>query len=216
LAVTLNPAFEMSGDFFDIIALPEGRIGLVIADVLDKGFGPALYMALSRTLIRTYATEFDLSPDTVFFSANERILSDTSANLFVTAFYGILDPASGTLIYSNAGHNPPYLFSGATGQVEPLGRTGIPIGIDEDAVWERREAQLAPGDALVLYTDGIPEAQNGEGNFFEEGRLIEVVKENLGGNAEELQSCILDSIKDFLNGGAAQDDITLMVLLRDQ
>ena len=116
LAVTLLPARNMSGDYFDFIPLGEDKIGILIADVVDKGLGAALYMALSRTLIRTYALEFELQPDLVFFSTNERILQDARANLFVTAFYGILDVKTGRLAYCNAGHNPPFLMrSGRAG-----------------------------------------------------------------------------------------------------
>jgi len=111
LAVTLDPAGETSGDFFDIIPLDGNRIGFLIADVLDKGLGPALYMTLSRTLIRTYATEFDLEPDLVFFATNERIMKDTRANLFVTVFFGVVNMDTGEMTYSNAGHNPPYIPS---------------------------------------------------------------------------------------------------------
>ncbi|MBN1668421.1 MAG: PP2C family protein-serine/threonine phosphatase [Anaerolineales bacterium] len=215
-AVTLAPAGETSGDFFDIIMLPDGRIGLVIADVLDKGVGPALYMMLSRTLIRTYATEFDLQPEVVFFATNERILKDTRANLFVTAFYGVLDLYSGELNYSNAGHNPPYLLSSQNGN-QPIGltKTGFPIGIDEEATWEGSKAQINPGDVLVLYTDGIPEAQSEDGEFFREDKLVKIIQENLGETAEVLQSAILDAVYDFMGDAAPFDDITLMILIRD-
>jgi serine phosphatase RsbU (regulator of sigma subunit) len=216
LAVTLDPAGETSGDFFDIIPLEGGRIGFLIADVLDKGLGPALYMILSRTLIRTYATEFDLQPDLVFFATNERILKDTRANLFVTVFFGVVDMMTGEMTYSNAGHNPPYIVSRQNGcEPVPLGKTGFPIGIDEDSTWTRETVQIHPGDILVLYTDGVPDAQNLDGKFFKEKSLVEVVKENLGQSAEEIQKNILDAVYDFVGDAPPFDDITLMVLVRD-
>jgi serine phosphatase RsbU (regulator of sigma subunit) len=215
-AVTLAPAGETSGDFFDIIPLAEGKIGFVIADVLDKGVGPAIYMTLSRTLIRTYATEFDLQPDLVFFATNERILKDTRANLFVTAFFGVLDPVSGKLTYCNAGHNPPYFLGHQNGcNPIPLEKTGFPIGIDEDATWERAETELNPGDVLVLYTDGVPDAQDLDGDFFKTESLVEVIQDHLGESAEMLQKSILDAVYDFVGDAPPFDDITLMVLRRD-
>jgi sigma-B regulation protein RsbU (phosphoserine phosphatase) len=210
----------MAGDFFDIIPLADGKIGIVIADVLDKGLGPALYMALSRTLIRTYATEFDLDPSTVLFATNERILKDTRANLFVTTFFGVLDPSNGEFTYSNAGHNPPYLLSANSKSdnghnVVGLKRTGIPIGIDEDATWEQATVTINPGDCLLLYTDGIPEAENGSGDFYEEKVLVDVAKDSFGRSAEDMQASILNSLKDFIGDAPQSDDITLMILIRD-
>ncbi len=215
-AVTLAPAGETSGDFFDIIPLSDGKIGFVIADVLDKGVGPAIYMTLSRTLIRTYATEFDLQPDLVFFATNERILKDTRANLFVTAFFGVLDPASGVLTYCNAGHNPPYFLGSQNGcEPIPLEKTGFPIGIDEDATWERSEIEMDLGDVLVLYTDGVPDAQNLDGAFFKQESLVGIIQEHLGESAEMLQKSILDAVYSFVGDAPPFDDITLMILQRD-
>lgn len=110
IAAALLPARETSGDFYDFLPLPDGRLGFLVADVTDKGMGAALYMALSRTLIRTYAEEFGDRLDHVFQAVSQRILSDSRADLFVSVFYGILDPRTGQLTYCNAGHHPPYLL----------------------------------------------------------------------------------------------------------
>jgi DNA-binding CsgD family transcriptional regulator len=216
LAATLKPARETSGDFYDCIHLPNGRLGIVVADVVDKGMGAALYMALCRTLIRTYATEFDTQPDQLFSVVNRRILQDTRTNLFVTLFYGILDPTTGSLSYANAGHNPPYLLNAQNGdQVQALRRTGMPLGVLEEASWEQGAVQIASGDALLLYTDGIPEAQNGHEEFFGEKRLLEIVQSNLGRSAQVMQEVLLAEVHRFMADAPQLDDITLMVMVRE-
>ena len=216
LAVSFLPARETSGDFFDFIPLPDNKAGILIADVADKGLGAALYMALSRTLIRTYALEFEASPDITFFSANERILRDARANLFVTAFYGVLDRDSGVLSYSNAGHSSPLLFSRRDGGIiHALTPTGMPIGIDEDATWTEASIRIEPGDILLLYTDGIPDAQNPEGEFFNERRIIEAVRSRLDTPIQDIQTALLNEVQQFSAGAAQFDDITLLVIRRD-
>jgi serine phosphatase RsbU (regulator of sigma subunit) len=216
LAVSFMPAREISGDFFDFIPLPENKAGILIADVADKGLGAALYMALSRTLIRTYALEFEASPDITFFSANERVLRDARANLFVTAFYGVLDRDSGVLSYCNAGHSSPLLLSRRNGgTIHVLTPTGMPIGINEDATWEEVSIQVEPGDILILYTDGIPDAQNPEGEFFNEQRIIDLVRQQLDSTAHEIQSSLLHAVQQFSAGAAQFDDITLLVIKRE-
>jgi sigma-B regulation protein RsbU (phosphoserine phosphatase) len=214
--MTLEPAGETSGDFFDIIPLADGKIGIVVADVMDKGVGPALYMAISRTLIRTYAIELSSQPDTVFFATNERILTDTTSSLFVTAFYGVLNPETGELTYCNAGHNPPYLIRAQDGAIPAaLVRNAIPIGIAEDTTWGNDSVSINPGDVLILYTDGIPDATNKDGETFGEETLVEVAKAALGKPAGDLQANILDAVHNFVGDAPQYDDITLMILLRD-
>jgi sigma-B regulation protein RsbU (phosphoserine phosphatase) len=219
LAATLIPAREMSGDFYDIIPLPDSRLGLVVADVTDKGTGAALYMTLSRTLIRTYAPEYGTLPQRVFDAAHHRILSDTETTQFVTVFYGVLEPSTGKLVYSNAGHNPPLLISQASGEpvVQELGNTGPPLGLRvlQDLAWEERAVQLFPGDRLVLYSDGITEAENEDEQFFEVERLLQVAQEQCRASAQDLQKALLARVQEFMGEAPQHDDITLMVLVRD-
>jgi serine phosphatase RsbU (regulator of sigma subunit) len=217
LAVSLEPAGGLSGDFFDLIPLSRGRLGLVIADVADKGLGAALYMALCRTLIRTYALEYQSRPDLVLSETNERIIADARANLFITTFYGVLDPEANSMVYSNAGHNPPLLVN-SDEAVKPIAltRTGMPIGIEEDSSWERRTLQFSPGDKLIFYTDGVTEAQNLSGDFFDERQLLQTIINHRGQSAFELQGQILMGVKSFSEGVPQQDDITLMILEKEQ
>ena len=216
LAATLEPARETAGDFYDLIPLPDGRLGILVADVTDKGMGAALYMALSRTLIRTYAAENSTRPELVFRAVNDRILRDTRAPLFVTVFYGVLDPASGSLIYSNAGHNPPYLLGpNVDDSLRELRRTGMPLGVFEEMTWEKSTALVSPGDALLLYTDGIPEAQNGSKAFFGADRLKEVAKASLGCSACEMQNRLIGEVQAFVGDAPQFDDMTLMILVRE-
>jgi serine phosphatase RsbU (regulator of sigma subunit) len=216
LAFSLLPARETSGDYFDFISLPEDRVAILIADVADKGLGAALYMALSRTLIRTFAQEYDQQPSLVAYFTNERILQDASANLFVTAFYGVLDRRSGVLNYFNAGHNPQLLLRNNSEQrVDFLNPTGMPLGVDEDAVWRQDTVTIQAGDVLVLYTDGIPDSQTEAGELFGEERLQASALSALGSSAQEIQSIILQDIEAHVSGGAQFDDITLLVLLRN-
>jgi serine phosphatase RsbU (regulator of sigma subunit) len=218
LAVTLLPVRETSGDFFDVISLSTGKLGILIADVTDKGVGAALYMALSRTLIRTYAIEFDddPQPDVIFFAANNRLLSDARADLFVTVFYGILDPETGELTYANAGHNSPYLIREGDGtQPILLNQTGMPIGVEEDTVWRKETVMMEPGDVLVLYTDGVPDTLNEEEEFFGEERLLSTLAACSDISADGFQETIMNEVRTYMGNAPQFDDITLMVLARD-
>jgi sigma-B regulation protein RsbU (phosphoserine phosphatase) len=135
----------------------------------------------------------------------------------VTAFYGVLDPETGTLTYCNAGHNPPFLFRNSTSnKVTALERTGMVLGVDEESTWLQSSVQIDPGDVLIMYTDGIPDAQNMQGEFFEDESIIEVAQGDLARTAYELQEQILQEVQDFVGNAPQFDDITLMILVRDR
>ena len=221
LAAALEPARQTSGDFYDFIPLPDGRLGIVVADVADKGAGAALFMASSRTLLRTFAEEFPNEPQQVVSEANRRLLVDTHAGLFVTCYYAVLDPAQGLLTYCNAGHNPPLLFS-LQDEVpaRSLGSTGVALGILEDARWEQTYINLNHGDVLVVYTDGITEAQNAAGDYYGEQRVRECIQSRMAVQSDEtitaqsLLDQLLADIHQFLGETPPSDDVTLVVLRR--
>ncbi|MBN1657957.1 MAG: SpoIIE family protein phosphatase [Anaerolineae bacterium] len=215
IAASLRPAREASGDFFDFIPLPGGRLGLVIADVADKGMAAALYMALSRTLIRTYATDYPERPDLTLRAANARILADTQADLFVTVFYGVLSPDTATLTYCNAGHHPPYLLNSRNGDApQPLPGHGMALGIMHDTHWEHTTVTFPPGAALVLYTDGVLDAQNSTESRFGTQQMLDAALAGLRAGRNP-QTDILNRLQQFVGDAPQFDDITLMTVVRD-
>jgi serine phosphatase RsbU (regulator of sigma subunit) len=223
LAVRLEPALQTSGDFYDFIPLPEARLGIVIADVTDKGAGAALFMASCRTLIRTYAELYPTQPEQVLAAVNRRLLLDTHAGLYITVFYGVLDPALGRFIYCNAGHNPPYLFRAPQGEtVQSLPSTGIAIGIMPEARWIQREISFDPQDVLLLFTDGVTEAQDEHQALYGEGRLLAAGRDSLapqgeqGRRAASVLATVLADIRHFVGSAPRSDDLTLMVIRRGE
>jgi sigma-B regulation protein RsbU (phosphoserine phosphatase) len=216
LAATLKPSRETSGDFYDLIPLPDGRLGILVADVSGKGMGAALFMVLSRTLIRTYAAQHRRNPAAVLAATNRRILKDIHTDEFVTVFYGILDTTTGALTYCNAGHNPPYLFNATSGNsFQGLRRTGMPLGLFADVSWEPKAVQLAPADTLVLYSDGVTEAHDMQGELFGEERLQQVAIANVGRSAQDVQEALMATLQQFMAAAPQFDDITLAVVVRE-
>ena len=216
IAFKLQPARETSGDFYDIFHLPGNRLGILIADVVDKGVGAALFMALSWTLIRTYSAQFPESPETVLQAANQRILTDSGVRQFVTLFYGVLGLDNGTLIYSNAGHNPPLLVTGDNlKNIQKLTRTGRPLGIFVDETWQRKSAQINPGDLFFLYTDGITETHNEAGEPFGEAGLISSIQANSGESVEKIKDRIISEVCEFAGPCRPDDDIAIIVIKRE-
>lgn len=218
LAVALIPARQAAGDFYDVIPLPNGRLALIVADVADKGMGAALVMALSRTLLRTYALEYHNRPDFVMRVVNRRILQDTDAGLFVTVFYGVLDPMTGELTYCNAGHPPPFLLRDAAradDSVQALTRTGMALGVMQGVSWKRQQVEIEAGDLLAIYTDGITEAENDAGEFFRREGLEKVLRQYFGRPTDEVQAEVLAVMQSFAGDLAQRDDVTFMVLQRE-
>jgi sigma-B regulation protein RsbU (phosphoserine phosphatase) len=214
-AVTLKPARQTSGDFYDLHLLSEEKLGLLVADVVDKGVGAALYMALSWALIRTYVDEFPDQPERVLSEVNRRMLSDTHSEEFVTVFYGILDVRSGVLTYGNAGHHPGLLFRARPGSaVQQLARTGMVLGISGDEHWRQDTVELAPDDVLALYTDGVTDAEDGQGRFFGQEGLIQAVESSRDRSAAEICDAVLQAVHDFVGDSPQSDDIALMILAR--
>ena len=216
LSMKMKSARETSGDFFDVIPLPRGYYGILMADVVDKGVAAALFMALSWSLIRTYAGDFPSHPEMVLTSVNQRILEDTTAQQFVTIFYAVLDPKSGRFVFANAGHSPPIVFNSQSGEIlQRLEHTGKPLGLFEDEVWDQGEIKLSPGDVVVVYTDGVSEAQNEQQEFFDESGLVASVQRHLGAPAGDIAHGILSNVEEFIADAPQVDDIGIAVLMRD-
>ena len=172
-------------------------------------------MALSSTLFRTYATQYATLPSFVISQVNERILSDTRSEMFVTAFYAILEPDTGRMRYVNAGHNPPYLISNQKGKpFDRLRATGMALGVMEGTVWNQKIVKFIPGDVLMLYTDGITEAQDRTGRFYGERRLQDVLRSLGNRPAQEILDAVLEDLEKFTRGAQQQDDVTMIVIRR--
>jgi len=213
LAFTWRAARQVAGDFYDFFDLPDGRLGLVIADVADKGMPAALFMALTRTLMRAAALE-ETSPAAALARVNDLLTPDAQGGMFVTLFYAVLALDTGELTYANAGHNLPLLLRAGTGEVERLRKGGMVLGVLEGARSEEYTLSLEPGDCLVLYTDGITEAFSPEGDIYGEERLRATIQSVADGSAEEVLEAIDNSVDAFVGDAAPSDDRTFVVLRR--
>jgi serine phosphatase RsbU (regulator of sigma subunit) len=204
-----RPAREVGGDFYDFFKLEDGRLGLIVGDATGKGVPAALVMASARSMLRAVA-QTSTSPGDVLRRVNDPLATDIPPNMFVTCFYAILDPKSGNLTYANAGHDLPYLHR--DGEAEELRATGMPLGLMPKMVYEEKETILEAGDNAVLYSDGLVEAHDPEGEMFGFPRLRALVAEH----AEEerpLGDFLLEDLYTFVGESWEQeDDITLLSL----
>jgi sigma-B regulation protein RsbU (phosphoserine phosphatase) len=210
IAASNIPAKEVGGDFYDFIPISADQWGLTIADVSGKGVPAALFMALSRTLVRASATGNPKVGDAIE-KANDLICADAKSGMFVTLFYAILDAKKRRLRYVNAGHNPPLLKHPAGGTAL-LKAEGIALGIIDGVKLEEAELQLESGDIVILYTDGVTEAINSAEEQFGQQRLLAIVEENRGLSAKEILRRIQDAVTAHAGGQPQFDDITLMIL----
>ncbi|MHB8398777.1 MAG: ATP-binding SpoIIE family protein phosphatase [Candidatus Limnocylindrales bacterium] len=210
VAAYYGPARAVGGDFYDFIALPDGRIGIVVGDVTDKGVPAALIMARTQSVLRGEAPRSP-SPAQVLERTNEILLPEMPARMFVTCLYMILEPETGRVVYANAGHNLPYVRT-AEGVIE-LRATGMPLGLLPGMDYPEHEAVLAPGESVLLYSDGLVEAHDRDGAMFGFPRLRELMATELPGS--ELLDHLLDELHGFVGRGWDQeDDITLVALQR--
>ena len=215
IAASLKPARQTSGDFYDFFSLPEGRLGIIIADVADKGLGAALYMALGRTLLLTYAQEYPQNPAAVLHATNQRMLSDARAQMFITTFYGVLEPDIGRMIYCNAGHHPPLLIrKGQSDILKRLNPNGMALGIAQEAAWVAVSQRIAVEDTLVLYTDGVVEAINPDGDFYGMNNLMEIAGKVAHHPSRWVIRGIEEDVLKFQDGVLQSDDITLVCIRR--
>jgi sigma-B regulation protein RsbU (phosphoserine phosphatase) len=215
LAFTWQSARQVAGDFYDFFELPGKRLGLVIADVADKGIPAALFMALTRTLVRAAALE-EASPAAAMARVNDLLVPDAQSGMFVTAIYAVLSLETGELTYANAGHNLPLLLRSHTQELEQLEKGGMALGVLEGIRLKERVVSLRPGDCLVLYTDGITEAFSSEEEAYGEERLRATIQTAGNGSAQEMLNAISDSVIAFIGDATPSDDRTLLILYRSR
>jgi serine phosphatase RsbU (regulator of sigma subunit)/predicted ester cyclase len=208
-----QPAREVGGDFYDFFELPDGRLGLVVGDATGKGVPAALVMASARSMLRAVARASEYSPGDVLGRVNDTLITDMPPNMFVTCFYAILDPKSGSLNYANAGHDLPYVHHGDG--AEELRARGMPLGFMAGMSYEQKEVVLDAGVSVLLYSDGLVEAHDPNGVMFGFPRLRALITEHADIKEGSLGDFLMEELYSFVGEGWEQeDDITLLTLER--
>jgi len=208
---SMLPAKEVGGDFFDFFVIDRDRIGFAIGDVSGKGVPAALFMAVSRTLLRATASRGS-APDECMRQVNQILHQESISSMFVTCFYGVLNTRTGEIHYSNGGHHLPYILrtDGRVEAMEPFG--GLILGAFKHAAYETGEIALQPGDCIFLYTDGITEAMNPDGEQFSNERLVESLQRVNGSPVEDIVGKVIDNVKEFTAGATQSDDMTILAV----
>src|SRR5215216_5392117 len=208
-----QPAREVGGDFYDFFDLEEGRVGVVVGDATGKGMPAALMSEATSNMLRAVAQALgSSSPGKVLAQVNETLVARIPPNMFVTCFYGVLDPKSGSFTYANAGHDLPHVRHG-DGDAEELRARGMPLGLMPGMSYEEKEIVLGKGESVLFYSDGLVEAHDPEGEMFGFPRLRELVAKH--GKERSLEEALLEELYSFVGEGWEQeDDITLLTLRR--
>ena len=205
------PAREVGGDFYDFFLIDREQLGFLIADVCGKGFPAALFMMMSRTIMKSQAL-LGLPPEECLYKVNNLLCADNPADMFVTMFYGVLNVRTGRLDYSSGGHNLPWIVRSGKG-VEPCEqRGGTALGIFTDESYESGTYQLERGDGIFLYTDGVTEAESRDGRFFTDEKLRKTLEQLHEAPAEQLNKGVLEEVKTFCQGARQSDDITELTI----
>ena len=209
----MAPARNVGGDFFDVINLENGRMGLAVADVSDKGVPAALFMMSSRTLLKGAAIGMG-SPGAVLSEVNDLLNEDNETAMFVTLLYTVYDPNTGEMAYANGGHPTPLVVHGDGSTTELPLTGGIALGVMPNLEYKQDSYTLAPNDTLVLYTDGVSEAMNSEGEEFGVDRLRQIFADRPPTSARVANEAILQAVSDFAGDTPQSDDVTCLVLRR--
>jgi sigma-B regulation protein RsbU (phosphoserine phosphatase) len=208
-----RPANTVGGDFYDILTLPDGRVIVTVGDVAGKGSPAALLMALLLAMLRTLVDE-GLESARLLARLNVQIVRHSPGSRFITLFYALYDPRSGQIEYVNAGHLPPIIHR-QDGTFERLTGGNIALGMFEGSTYESHRAELRPGDALILYSDGITEAENTRGTAFEESGLTETITTAATHDPEQLGRAVLAAVDEHAGDARLGDDLTVLVLSRN-
>jgi serine phosphatase RsbU (regulator of sigma subunit) len=213
LAAMWKTARQVGGDFYDVFVLPDRRLGLFIADVSDKGIPAALFMALTRTLVRAvvYDTE---SPAEALRRVNDLMLPDNKQEMFVTAVYGVLSLDTGEFRYANAGHNPPLVACREDGSIELLRRTGPALGVIDEYAIREETVHLEPGNCILLYTDGLTEAFSPQDEPYGDERLCHLIESASVDSVKDMLDAIETSVAEFINPLPLADDMTMLAVRR--
>ena len=208
-------AREVGGDFYDVLRLENGRIGLSVADVSDKGVPAALFMMSALTLLKGSAIGVG-APGAVLTEVNDLLNEENEAAMFVTLFYAVFNPSNGLLNYANGGHNPPIIVhpDGTSTLLPATG--GIALGVAPNFQYEESSVILDPGDTLVLYTDGVTEAMNAEGEEFSLDRLRDLFTNVPPRNPKETNEAIFEAVRVFAGDTPQSDDITCLACRRSE
>jgi len=209
----MTPAKAVGGDFYDFFLIEKERLGVVIGDVSGKGIPAAIFMAVSRTLLKATAMK-GLPAGECLSYVNDLICLESTASMFVTIFYGIYNTTTGELEYANGGHNPPYILK-ADGSVQLLEMTnGIALGVMEDLDYQIRTVQLHSGDGLFLYTDGVTEAFNAAGQMYTDQRLVKLLTASNTLPIREIVQKVFQDVNEYSTGIDQSDDITILAMRR--
>ena len=212
---TMHPAKDVGGDFFDIIRLEDDRIGLAIADVSDKGVPAALFMMSSRTLLKGSAIGTSGSPGEVLTEVNNLLNEDETTGMFVTMLYAVYDPTTGVLTYASGGHDPPLVVHpDGSSELKPL-TGGIALGVLGGFEYRQESIELAPGDTVCLYTDGVTEATNQQGELMGIEGVQVLFKASPPADAEQAGMAMLNEVLAYTGEAPQHDDITCLTLRRE-
>jgi len=209
-----RPANTVGGDFYDVLPRPDGRVILALGDVAGKGSPAALLMALLLAVLRTLVDE-DLEPPALAARLNVQICRHSPASRFITLFYGAYAPVTGSLTYVNAGQNPPFIRR-SQGTYEELGCTGVALGMFEHSTFSAVTTTLGPGDMLVLYSDGITEAEDAGGQPLETSGLEQIIERHAGEAPAEIGRHVLKAVEKHTGSPRFHDDLTILILKRSR